>query len=89
MFKENEEEKMKLTTLTTILIGLGIIVIIILAFYLELKDAYFCDIGLNETAGDFEVEPISVFNNHQCAVEDCVAFNNYQKEIKGNERCVV
>ena len=57
--------------------------------YLELRNSYYCNIGESETAGDFNIEPDTFFNSRQCAIEDCVAFNNYQKEIVGKELCVV
>jgi len=57
--------------------------------YLELRESYICDIGKNETAGDFKTEPNTFFNSRQCAIEDCSAFNKYQKEIGGEELCVV
>jgi len=57
--------------------------------YLELREDYICDIGENKIAGDYKVEPDTFFNNRGCAIQDCAVFNNYQKEIGGEELCLV
>jgi len=57
--------------------------------YLELRVSHYCDIGKDEITGDFKTEPDTFFNSRQCAIEDCSAFNKYQKEIGGEELCVV
>ena len=50
---------------------------------------YSCDIGENETTGDFKVTPDNFFNNKQCAIKDCATFNKIQKEEGNKIRCVV
>ena len=50
---------------------------------------YSCNIGENETTGDFKVEPDTWFNNRQCSIEDCSAFNKIQKENNIKMRCVI
>lgn len=50
---------------------------------------YNCDIGKNETIGDFKVIPDNFFNNKQCVIKDCAAFNKIQKENNLKMRCVI
>ena len=57
--------------------------------FLSWRTAYGCDIGENETVGDFKVNPDGFFNSRSCAIEDCSAFNKIQKEIGSELRCVV
>lgn len=57
--------------------------------YLELREDFICNIGEKEIAGDFKVDTDTMFNNHYCAVEDCVAFNDYNEKKGNEERCVV
>ena len=52
-----------------------------------------CSIGKVEVAGDYTcnnsgLNPLS-YNCRDQAIKDCVAFNDYQKIIGSNERCVV
>lgn len=74
------------------LIIIIIIIFILLLFggisYFKLKN-YDCDIGKNETTGDYNVKPDTFFNNRRCAIEDCSAFNKYQKEIGGKKFCLI
>ena len=67
-----------------------ILIIILLTggfFYLKLK-IYDCDIGNNETTGDYNVIPDNFINNRRCAFEDCSAFNKYQEKIGGKKLCI-
>ena len=61
--------------------------------FLEWRDSYGCDIGENDIAGDYELTSSNWynkwFNQRSCAIEDCSAYNKYQKEIGSKLRCVV
>ena len=63
---------------------LGILLISLLLFLVfTTNTTKICDIGNPKVAGDYKDR------THDCAVEDCVAFNKYQEEINGKTRCVV
>lgn len=54
--------------------------------YLEMKEDFICDIGKNDTMGDYKVLPPSFFNQRWCAVKDCNAYNIYwEKNCKERE----
>ena len=81
---------------------LTIIIIIALIFFvfmlfginsLSWRNYYSCDIGEDSIAGDYELTSSNWynkwFNQRSCAIEDCSAYNKYQKEIGSKLRCVV
>lgn len=60
--------------------------------YVNDKHFYKCDLGKNETLGDQIIinDSFHYFGaSRDCAVRDCLAFNEYQKQIGGQSRCVV
>ena len=61
--------------------------------FLSWRDDYNCDIGEEGIAGDFELTSSNWyndwFNQRSCAIEDCSAYNKYQKEIESKLKCVV
>jgi len=84
---------MKLLTIIIIIILFLFISIFLGADILSWRDSYGCDIGENETAGDYELTSSDWYskwiNDRSCAIEDCSAYNNYQKEFGSKLRCVV
>ncbi len=50
---------------------------------------YYCDVGENETLGDFKANPDNWVNNRQCSIKDCAIFNKLQKQKESKMRCVI
>ncbi len=83
---------MKGLMILIILIGMIFILMIFgidLLSWREKYTGYDCDVGKNETIGDFKVDPDNFFNNKQCEIKDCAAFNKIQKEEGNKIRCVI
>ena len=76
-------------TLIMFIVVITSFIIVGYIIYQELKTSYSCDIGNNQIAGDYFVIPDTFYNNRACAIEDCSAFNNYQKSIGGESLCLV
>ena len=73
-------------------LGIGTILFIIIVgtlIYADMRVSYSCDIGEENITGDYKVIPDTFYNNRDCAINDCVAFNNWSKENGRGETCAV
>jgi len=80
--------------LSVILIIFILFALMVFGFnFLLWRSDYGCDIGKNETSGDYKITSSSWydqwFNEKSCAIEDCSAYNKIQKENGSELRCVV
>ena len=69
-----------------------IIIFVVLSgviLFLEMRDPFICDIGENNTMGDYKVLPPTFFNQRWCAIKDCSSFNNYWKENCKEKECPI
>ena len=75
---------------TIIILCFFILILIVgIVLFSSMKASFNCNVGKNNIAGDYKVIPETFYNQRYCAIQDCVAFNEYQKSIGGKEQCVV